>query len=241
MSYIKIAGIGLVVILLAVTIFVLKPRGPKTTVTSASNAIRYLPLGDSYTIGESVSENDRWPNQLVARLAQNGTHVDIVDNPSVTGYTTQDLIDRELPLLPKLKPDFVTILIGVNDYVQGVDAVTFSEHLDHILLTVQKQLPQPSNILLVTIPDYGKTPTGAHYGSPESSETGIKAFNAIITQAGTKYNLPVADIFAVSQKVVSDPSLIAKDGLHPSAKQYTDWTNIIYKTLQDSKLPIALR
>ena len=83
------------------------------------------------------------------------------------------------------------------------------------------------------------TPTGSDFGSPQSSEAGIKAFNKIITEAGSKYKLPVANIFAASQKVSSDPTLVAFDGLHPSAKQYADWTGIIYKTLTADKLPVS--
>lgn len=229
--------IGLVVIVSVAAVLKLQNRTTKNEVALSPNAIRYLPLGDSYTIGESVAEADRWPNQLVARFAQDGKQLQIVANPSVTGYTTQDLIDRELPLVQELKPDFVTILIGVNDYVQGVDAATFAQNLDYIISTTQKQLPKPGNILLVTIPGYGKTPSGSRYGSPESSEAGIKAFNTIIEQTGMKYKLPVADIFTVSQKVASDPSLTANDGLHPSGKQYAEWTDIIYRTLQSTKIP----
>jgi acyl-CoA thioesterase-1 len=248
MSTLKLVGIGALVVAIIAGIILLRPHNAKSAIQSATPAtakkssdgastISYLPLGDSYTIGQSVSESDRWPNQLIARLATDGKRLNIVANPSVTGYTTQNLIDKELPLVPKLKPDFVTILIGVNDYVQGVDASTFAQHLDYIISTVQKQLPKPGNIVLVTIPDYGKTPTGAQYGSPQESEKGIAAFNAIITAAGAKYNLPVADIFAVSQKVAADPSLIADDGLHPSGKEYTAWTNIIYQTLKTAQLP----
>jgi acyl-CoA thioesterase-1 len=248
MSTLKLVGIGVTVIAIITAIVLLRPDNTKTTSQPATpvavktnsdnaSAITYLPLGDSYTIGQSVSESDRWPNQLIARLANDGKQLKIVANPSVTGYTTQNLIDRELSLVPKLKPDFVTILIGVNDYVQGVDASTFQHNLDYIISTVQKQLLKPGNIVLVTIPDYGKTPTGAQYGSPQESEKGIAAFNAIITTAGAKYNLPVADIFAVSQKVAADRSLIASDGLHPSGKEYTAWTNIIYQTLKTAQLP----
>lgn len=237
MSAIKILGIALIVTIVVVAVVVLRPHDSKTVTVRDANVIRYLPLGDSYTIGESVAELERWPNQLAARYKAEGKQLDIIDNPSVTGYTTQDLIDRELPLVPKLQPDFVTILIGVNDYVQKVDEATFSQHLDLIISTVQKQLSKPGNIVLVTIPDYGKTPTGSRYGSPQASEAGIKAFNGIITQAAVKYKLPVADIFAVSQNVTSDPSLVAGDGLHPSGKQYTDWTDIIFQTLQANKLP----
>jgi acyl-CoA thioesterase-1 len=245
MSTLKLVGIGVIVIAIIATIVLLRPHSTPTTsqapasktAPARSSSIAYLPLGDSYTIGQSVGESDRWPNQLVARLGADGKQLKIVANPSVTGYTSQNLIDRELPLLPKLKPDFVTILIGVNDYVQGIDARTFQHNLDYIISTVQQQLPTPGNIVLVTIPDYGKTPTGAQYGSPQESEKGIAAFNAIITAAGSKYNLPVADIFAVSQKVTTDPSLIANDGLHPSGKEYTAWTNIIYQTLKTARLP----
>ncbi|HSH55717.1 MAG TPA: SGNH/GDSL hydrolase family protein [Candidatus Limnocylindrales bacterium] len=198
MSTTKLFGNGLVLILLIALVLTYQNQTPKAPVSNNPNAIRYLPLGDSYTIGESVAEADRWPNQLVRRLAQNGKQLEIVANSSVTGYTTQNLIDRELPLVQELKPDFVTILIGVNDYVQGVDAATFEQRLDYIISTTQKQLAKPGNIALVTIPDYGKTPSGSQYGSPGSSEAGIKAFNTIIAQAGIKYNLPVADIFTAS-------------------------------------------
>ncbi|MDL2341938.1 MAG: SGNH/GDSL hydrolase family protein [Patescibacteria group bacterium] len=205
-------------------------------VLASPGAIRYLPLGDSYTIGQSVAEAERWPNQLVASLANSGPRLQIVANPSVTGYTTKNLIDRELPLVASLKPDFVTILIGVNDYVQGVDRETFTDNLNYIVDSLQHQLVNPKNIVLITIPDYGKTPTGARYGAPATSEAGIREFNAVIMQIGAARGLPVADIFSVSQGVVQDPTLTAGDGLHPSGKQYALWTAIIQKTITDAAL-----
>jgi acyl-CoA thioesterase-1 len=210
---------------------------PVKHTATAPGTIRYLPLGDSYTIGQSVAEQDRWPNQLAARYDAQGKPWQIVANPSVTGYTTQDLIDRELPLVSQLKPDFVTVLIGVNDYVQGVPAATFQKNLEYIVTSLQRDVSEPQNIVLVTIPDFGKTPTGAEFGSPAASEAGVEAFNAIIKQVAGSYKLAVADIFPVSQAVASDPSLIAADGLHPSAKEYTAWTDVIYQVLRANKLP----
>ncbi len=99
-------GIGLAVILSVALVLKLQNHTPKASVAHDPDTIRYLPLGDSYTIGESVAEADRWPNQLVTRFAQNGKQLNIIANPSVTGYTTQDIIDRELPLVQQLKPDF---------------------------------------------------------------------------------------------------------------------------------------
>ncbi len=198
---------------------------------SASAEITYLPLGDSYTIGQSVDAADRWPNQLVVRLRAQGKILRIVANPAVTGYTTRDLIHTELPLVVKLKPSFVTLAIGVNDYVQGVDAATFSKNMDYILTSLQKQLPQPDNIVLLTIPDYGATPTGAEYGDPATSKAGIQNFNAILKQKAVQYRVPIADIFPTSEQVSTDSTLIASDGLHPSGKQYAAWTEIVMNSI----------
>jgi lysophospholipase L1-like esterase len=207
---------------------------PATSNSAAAGSIRYLPLGDSYTIGQSVSTKQRWPNQLVATLDTQGSKLQIVANPSVTGYTSQDLINQELPLVASMKPQFVTILIGVNDYVQGVPIETFHTNLEYILSVLSKELPHPHAILFVTIPDFGKTPTGAEYGSPAASMAGVEKFNSVIKEVASQHQLPVADIFGVSQAVATDPSLIAFDGLHPSGKEYAAWTKIIDATIMQS-------
>ncbi len=131
MSAPKLTGLIILLLIIALVVTRWPTRTDKYKQGSkiASSSIKYLPLGDSYTIGQSVREQERWPNQLAARLNAVGQDVQIVDNPSVTGYTTQDLIDRELPLVKELKPQFVTILIGVNDYVQGVSLQTFQKNL----------------------------------------------------------------------------------------------------------------
>src|SRR5947209_6987541 len=91
----------------------------------AASKIRYIALGDSYTIGEGASPNESWPTLLAQHLNREGIHIDLIANPSRTGWTTKDVIDKELPIFRDLKPDFGTLLIGVNDWVQGVDAETF--------------------------------------------------------------------------------------------------------------------
>lgn len=241
MTLSKIALALFVIILLVLGGLFLRPKKvvAPSKVTSPSTkpiAINYLPLGDSYTIGESVPSAQRWPNQLVDRLKQNNSTWNIVANPSVTGYTTQDLIDRELPLVSKLKPDVVSVQIGVNDYVQNVPIELSHSHLIYILDTLQKQLPKPGNIFLVTIPDYAKTPSGARFGNPQAATAAINKFNQLIIQEAAARNLAVADIFPVSQTVTSQPALTARDGLHPSGQQYTLWVNVIQRALQKSSL-----
>lgn len=238
MSVFKIVGIVSVVPLaglIALILFGQHAEAPAPEAVSGTQTtpgmLRYLPLGDSYTIGQSVGADQRWPNQLTKKLENDNIHLKIVGNPAVTGYTSQDLIDRELPLVKTLQPDFVTVQIGVNDYVQRVSIQTFQKNLNQILDAVQKGIPQPTKIVLVTIPDYAKTPTGAQYGDPVAATAAIAAFNDIIKITGSARGLPVADVFGVSQKVVSDPSLTASDGLHPSGKQYALWTEEIFKTV----------
>ncbi len=206
-------------------------------VAADQKAVRYVPLGDSYTIGEGVAASERWPNQLAASYIAACKHLQIIANPAVTGYTTQNLIDRELPLLKQLRPDFVTVLIGANDLVKGVDAQTFQQNLHIIVRQVQQQLAKPENVLLVTIPDFAKTPSGARFGDPVAATAAIAQFNQIIAKAGATAKLPVADIFASSQLAATQPDLVAPDGLHPTGKQYQTWGAIIQKVLTSAHIP----
>lgn len=185
--------------------------------------MRYVALGDSYTIGTSVEPADRWPDQLAARVPE----LELVGNPAVNGYTSADLIARELPLLGALRPDFVTILIGVNDVVQGVGDEAYARNVDSILETLGAFLA-PERIVAVATPDYTRTPRGAEYGDPMRQRAGIERANAILRIACEGRGIAfVPEIFEISRRVVEDPTLVAGDGLHPSGSQYRLWVDAI--------------
>lgn len=188
-------------------------------------SIKYVALGDSYTIGEGAKAGEAFPDLLTKHLKDNGIDVALSANPSVTGWTTEDLIEKELPVYDRIKPDFVTLLIGVNDWVQGVDSNSFHKNLNYIIDHVQTG---KCKVLLVTIPDFGVTPTGKMYSNGRDISKGITDFNNIIISEGHKRNLPVADIFRETQKMKDNTDLTARDGLHPSAKEYALWEKIIY-------------
>lgn len=191
--------------------------------------VRFLALGDSYTIGTSVTEAERWPNQLVARV----TELDLVANPAVNGYTSADLIRDELSQLDALRPEFVTVLIGVNDVVQGVPETTYAANVDHILDTLRDRL-SPDRLLCIATPDYTQTPRGAEYGDPARQREGIQRANAILREACELREVTfVADVFAISQRAGEDPSLVAGDGLHPSGAQYQLWVDAIAPVVRD--------
>jgi acyl-CoA thioesterase-1 len=184
--------------------------------------LRYVALGDSYTIGTSVDAVDSWPSQLVARVPQ----LRLVANLGVNGYSTDELIKEELPQLQGLQPEFVTLLIGVNDVVRGMPEQLYVANVALILDALVGQLPA-DRILCVATPDYTVTPQGAAFGSPDQ-RTGIVRFNSRLNEAcearGIRF---VADIFRISGAAATDRSLVADDGLHPSSKQYGLWVDAI--------------
>ena len=194
----------------------------------AQTLIRYVALGDSYTICTGATEAQSWPVILTKKLKENKINIDLIANPSHNGWTTQDLIDNEFSVLDKSKATFVTLLIGVNDWVQGVDAKTFQKNLVKIIDHVQTQLANKNNFLLITIPDFGVTSTGSHYSGGRDISKGIAEFNAIILEEAKKRNLKTVDLFETSKAMGKDNTLVAADGLHPSAKEYAIWETLIY-------------
>src|SRR5712691_10053317 len=150
--------------------------------------IRYVAIGDSYSIGEGASPNESWPALLTRHLHEKGVDVDLVANPSRTGWTAKDAIDRELPVFVESKPDFATLQIGVNVWVQGVDAETFRKNVTHLVDRMLAMLRGKNRLLVVTIPDFGVTPTGPDYARGRNISEGIASFNKIITEEATERN-----------------------------------------------------
>jgi lysophospholipase L1-like esterase len=198
------------------------------TSPDATNIIRYVALGDSYTICEGANWEESWPVTLTEKLSAIGIPIQLIANPSRTGWTTQNLIDNELPIFDKSFATFATLLIGVNDWVQGISLEKYKENLTFILDHVQDRLPDKTKLLLITIPDFSATPEGPKYAKGRNISEGLQEFNQILKEEALKRNLKCVDIFPISQKMLGDPSLISKDNLHPSAKEYALWEELIY-------------
>lgn len=186
---------------------------------------RYLPLGDSYTICTGAKESESWPLRLTQHLNEQKIACELLGNPARNGFSTQDLIDYELPLLKKLKPDLVTVLIGVNDWVREVEADTYAGNLRFILDEIQSA--GVTKVLLITIPDFGVSPEGKKYSRGRNITQGISSFNEIVKAEAKKRHWPCVDIFGLSRKMAADGSLVSSDGLHPSAKEYGIWEQAI--------------
>ena len=189
-------------------------------------SLRYAALGDSYTIGTSVAVADRWPDRLVVALSPGPPSLELVANLGVDGYTTADLIRDELPALAGLRPDVVSVLIGVNDVVQGWAADVYSRNVALILDAVLAIVP-PDRAFTVGIPDYTVTPAGADYGDPTRRRAAIVEDNRMMAALAAERGIPFIDIFDLSSRAASDRLLVASDGLHPSGAQYALWVERI--------------
>jgi lysophospholipase L1-like esterase len=187
---------------------------------------KYLALGDSYTIGESVAEADRWPNQLADRLK--------IPRPKIiatTGWRTDQL--KAMVEAAHLSNEYhlVSLLIGVNNQYQGKPAAQYEIEFEE-LLTRSIQLAQgnPKNVFVVSIPDYGYTP----FGKPkqETISKQLDEFNAINKRMAAKYNVAYFNITDISRQGLDKPALVASDGLHPSGAMYELWVDRILEGLK---------
>ena len=188
--------------------------------------VRLLALGDSYTIGEGVPVEERWPIQLIELLRAQGLTVAPPQIIAATGWTTSDLesaIERADMAPPY---DLVTLLIGVNDQYRGWGADRYQDGFARLLHeAIDLAGGDAKRVIVLSIPDYGVTPFGRHR-DPQAIRAAIDRFNEInrtLTQGvGARY----VDITPLSREAADDPSLLAGDGLHPSGEMYARWARL---------------
>lgn len=195
----------------------------------AHPALRYVALGDSYTIGTALdSAAERWPAQLAERLrtADGSPLLELVANLGVNGFTSRNVIDVELPQLARLESQFASLLVGVNDVVQRVPAEMYEANAAAVLDALLGTLA-PSRIVTVATPDYTVTPQGASYGDPATQSAGIRRNNGILERLAAERGIAYVDTFDISLRAGDDRRLVADDGLHPSGAQYALWVDRI--------------
>jgi lysophospholipase L1-like esterase len=192
----------------------------------------FLALGDSYTIGESVTAAERFPAQTVALLRTQGISVADPQYIARTGWTTADLQSAINQSTLQSKYDLVTLLIGVNDQYQGMDTAGYRTRFTQLLQkSIQLAANNISHVFVLSIPDYGVTPFGG--GSAKISKE-IDNFNAINKQVTLAFHVTYVDITTISRGAATDQTLTANDGLHPSGKQYNSWA----MKLENTMLPV---
>lgn len=195
-------------------------------------AKKYLALGDSYTIGECVLENERFPVQSVTQLRNLGIDISDPTIIAATGWTTSDLFNSLETFCLTDSYDIVTLLIGVNNQYQGKSLADYKVEFTQLLqLAISYAGNTPEKVFVLSIPDYGVTPFAASK-DPQKIAQEIDAFNEVNKMATLCAGVHYIDITPVSREAESDQLLIADDGLHPSGKQYGRWSDLLVEEIR---------
>jgi lysophospholipase L1-like esterase len=200
----------------------------RTPVPAPALAPRYLALGDSYTIGESIAPAGRWPVQLAALLRRRGVAIGEPEIVARTGWTTAELaagIDAAAPRGPFA---LVSLLIGVNDQYRGGRPQDYRAGFTALLRrAIAFAGGEPGRVIVLSIPDWSVTPFAAESGRdlPRIARE-IRQFNDVNREETRRAGARYVDITPVSQRALGDRALLAGDGLHPSAAMYAEWARL---------------
>ncbi|MDB5253315.1 MAG: lysophospholipase [Flaviaesturariibacter sp.] len=183
----------------------------------------YLALGDSYTVGESVPLRQSFPYQVVENLRKGKLHVAAPEIVARTGWTTDELSAAIADHRFLDHYDLVTLLIGVNNQYRGRRIEEFNIELEALLnRAVELAGGKREHVLLLSIPDYGVTPFAKKLDASRIA-TEIDQYNVVKRALATQYKVSFVDITESTRNAYTDESLVADDGLHPSAKEYKGW------------------
>ena len=192
-------------------------------IPTKASTLTYLALGDSYTIGESVSETDRWPVQLTALLRQDKADIAEPDIIAKTGWTTAELQTAIKAANNTRQYDLVSLLIGVNNQYRGQSKNRYRTRFRQLLQTaVQFAGGRPGRVFVLSIPDWGVSPFAISRDKTKIA-TEIDQFNAIAQEESQRAGIVFVDITPISRTALGDNTQFAADGLHFSGKQMAKW------------------
>lgn len=190
----------------------------------------YLALGDSYTIGQSVCETCRFPEQLRKKLGDlNPKNTYTSKIIATTGWTTTNLISAINAENPASNYDLVTLLIGVNNQYQGKPFSVYEKEFPELIFkAISLAKGDRSNVIVVSIPDYAFTPFGKQSSNPSKISTEIDNYNAFAQKYCSGQNIEFISITDITRKGFENPLLVAQDGLHPSELAYSLFVERIF-------------
>jgi len=191
-----------------------------------------LALGDSYTIGEGVNEDQRWPNQFIKVAYENGVDFSSSRIIAETGWKTYDLINAIESSNFEKKYDYVSLLIGVNNQFNSRPVNEFKNDLDKLLIKINNLKKKSGSVLIISIPDWGSSPFGEGFDRNEISNE-INTFNNSLKSFANINGLNYVDVTEISRRAINEPNLIAIDNLHPSGIMYLEWAKKIFQVWID--------
>lgn len=208
---------------------------PEIPVTITKDTVRYLALGDSYTIGQNVLETDRFPVQLTNLLQKEAI---LIKSPKIiakTGWRTDNLSAAMDAAKLDSNWNLVTLLIGVNNQYQGQNVAQYEQPFRQLLKrAIALAKGKKERVFVVSIPDYAYTPFGQNTGNQINISKEIDAYNAVNEQVAKEMGVIYFNITPISREGLKDPDLVANDGLHPSGKMYSRWVELMLADVKKS-------
>ncbi len=195
--------------------------------------MKYLALGDSYTIGESVAESQRWPVLLTQSLRAAGLEMSDPHIIARTGWTTDELMMR-IDQAELTGPfDLVSLLIGVNNQYRGRPVTEYREQFEALLeQAIALAGGDAGRVVALSIPDWGVTPFAAEMRRDAGQVAAeINTYNAVNREEAAALGVAYVDVTPISRQAAADPALLADDGLHPSGKMYAAWVELALPTV----------
>jgi len=203
-------------------------------VQPAADPLRYLALGDSYTIGVGASdEHHNFPTLLSRKLSAATGRLVRLTNPAVDGYTTDDLIREELDHLDQVAPDYVSILIGANDAARGRPRAEYQGSLVWIYDVIAARGLAPTRVVAISIPDWSAAPAAQRFGRPEQLRLVIDGFNALARSEAATRGFLWVDVSELSRSRMGEKGWLARDRLHPGDAQYSAWAEMIWDQVRE--------
>ncbi|MBL0333606.1 MAG: SGNH/GDSL hydrolase family protein [Chlorobiota bacterium] len=196
--------------------------------------MKYLALGDSYTIGEGVPEDLRFPMQLSDSLRKYGVNVNDPEVIAKTGWTTDELQLAIDATAPPIDYSLVTLLIGVNNQYRNYQIEDYREQFTILLKrSIAYAQGNPKRVIVISIPDWGVTPFAEGRDRALIARE-IDEYNKVNKSVSEEYKVRYVDITEISRKYGNDPSMVTTDGLHPSPKLYAIWVSQILESAKKS-------
>jgi acyl-CoA thioesterase-1 len=188
---------------------------------------RFLALGDSFTIGTGTTPDRSFPAVLARIWTERGRTV-VLSNPAVNGYTTDDLIHDELPLVASFHPTLVTVLIGANDIVRGSNEDRYRRRIASIHQRIGADAPD-ARVIALPQPDWSLSPAGSGFGDRAAIARTVERFNEIARDEAQRAHASWIDLFPLMREQ-GRRKMFAPDGLHPSAEAYAEWARALATT-----------
>lgn len=196
----------------------------------ARDEIRYLALGDSFTAGTGNAPSDAFPARLASLWRAHGREVTL-KNLAVDGYTTEDVLEKEIPEVAPFHPTLVTLAVGANDRVHGSSADEYRSNVRVLFRAIIDAGVAPNRIVALPQPDWSLSPAAAWFGDPAKLGADIVTFNGILRDEARAAGARYVDLYPLMHHE-AEAKMLASDDLHPSARAHEEWAEALYQQVE---------